>query len=560
MTLANHRRQNQVDARPLAAAARQSDPPYGRLLIAGSVPFLVPLASLLLASGLPALRLLPSRETAADGRFSAWLDEARIRYPETELSAGEAAFEPLEWQAEIRRWEAVVYIGEPDRVAELLRLREACRMEGKPLLPVLYTAHAVMIGPLDAYLAQDGWPSAWRRLHADAIFAQAPSAPGGEGEAGEAEEVEAVTANAIAHAMFARVPSSGAEWEGHADFYLLHRGSMTGAWHRYAPHPLESASAMASIPLDLALLDAEDGRTAPADFFTHLERITSPVTGLLHEWDEGELKQLPVSLCRARAADPIGAGPAVLLPPCVCGGLTHEEARREAGLAGLEAYAARLLEDWSLHGVGVGASRSEAVCRALQAALDAGWRRAGGDPPVVRRLAHAKLADERCDFYRQALDIACGETALGRGEAYFGFPVLWVRAEGTWYGAVGLHPTLALRQALLAALLDRQCGSDKAGSFEGRWTVDLEASDANPPTQALFPPLEAEQEARQLLAEAAERLQGAGVRLEVSEYGGEPALQPPYLHLVGVNLYGRTAPSASASRAEALNKGGAQHG
>ena len=78
-------------------------------------------------------------------------------------------------------------------------------------------------------------------------------------------------------------------------------------------------------------------------------------------------------------------GPAELLPEVVCAGLTHEEAKREAGLTGIEMYVSQMIDSLEFKkqndqvstnitegfiGIGAGETIEEAVCRGLQVYLD----------------------------------------------------------------------------------------------------------------------------------------------------------------------------------------------
>jgi putative thiazole-containing bacteriocin maturation protein len=154
-------------------------------------------------------------------------------------------------------------------------------------------------------------------------------------------------------------------------------------------------------------------------------------------------------------------GPASLLPIKICSGLTHEEARREAGLAGIEAYVFRLAEvlvdSQEFVGVGVGDTVVESVSRGLQACLaEQLGRQQTVWKPTVNRVEFSKVADERSRFYMQSLTTMQGAPIIGLGDKVCGFPVVWVGTGDRWYGTVGLNKTLALRQTLQAALLKLQ--------------------------------------------------------------------------------------------------------
>ena len=72
--------------------------------------------------------------------------------------------------------------------------------------------------------------------------------------------------------------------------------------------------------------------------------LTSEETGIFHTWEERNLKQLPLSQCYVQVANPVSEGPADLSPEVVCPGFTHEEAKREAGLTGIEMYVLQMIQ------------------------------------------------------------------------------------------------------------------------------------------------------------------------------------------------------------------------
>ena len=74
----------------------------------------------------------------------------------------------------------------------------------------------------------------------------------------------------------------------------------------------------------------------------YFSRLTSEETGIFHTWEERNLTQLPLAQCYVQAVNPVSEGPADLLPEVVCAGFTHEEAKREAGLTGIEMYVSQM--------------------------------------------------------------------------------------------------------------------------------------------------------------------------------------------------------------------------
>ena len=148
-------------------------------------------------------------------------------------------------------------------------------------------------------------------------------------------------------------------------------------------------------------------------------------------------------------------GPAELLDDIVCTGLTHEEARREAGLSGIEAYVSQMsVRSIYLQEVEVGAGESfaESVGRGLQKCLD--------EELIIQSLKQdysvfpvqlSTVEDERCRFYLQALTTLRGAPTIAIGEEVSGFPVVWIGTNDGWYGSVDLNITMALRNALQQA-------------------------------------------------------------------------------------------------------------
>lgn len=150
------------------------------------------------------------------------------------------------------------------------------------------------------------------------------------------------------------------------------------------------------------------------------------------------------------------------MPAIVSSCLTHVDARRESILAGLEAYAARMMpllfserSAYHLEYIGVGAGTfAEAVGRGLRACLaNKLGKRTIPQKLAVTHMECARIEDVRCRFYLQALSTMEGDPLIAVGEPLLGFPVVWVRSGNLWYGSADLTLTLALRQSLQKALL-----------------------------------------------------------------------------------------------------------
>ena len=135
--------------------------------------------------------------------------------------------------------------------------------------------------------------------------------------------------------------------------------------------------------LDVMLKQERSKKESPSNLLEYFSLLTSEETGIFHTWEERNLKQLPLSQCYVQAVNPVSEGPADLLPEVVCSGFTHEEAKREAGLTGIEMYVSQMIKGFSNQkdkddvnipegfiGIGAGETIEEAVCRGLQAYLE----------------------------------------------------------------------------------------------------------------------------------------------------------------------------------------------
>ena len=163
-------------------------------------------------------------------------------------------------------------------------------------------------------------------------------------------------------------------------------------------------------------------------------------------------------------------GPADLLPEVVCSGFTHEEAKREAGLTGIEMYVSQMIKSVSdqkdqaevnraegFIGIGAGETIEEAVCRGLQDYLEEELKNRKIDQRnTMFRVQLEKIEDPHCRFYLNSLTTLNGAPTIGLDNELLGFPVIWVRSQGRQYTSTGLNTTLALRSALQQALLDTQ--------------------------------------------------------------------------------------------------------
>ena len=126
--------------------------------------------------------------------------------------------------------------------------------------------------------------------------------------------------------------------------YLLDFETLEGDWLSFITHPLvTSTSVSPRLVEDLDLRIKQEGKrnNASSNLLEYFSGLTSEETGIFHSWEERNLSQLPLAQCYVQAVNPVSEGPADLLPEVVCAGFTHEEAKREAGLTGIEMYVSK---------------------------------------------------------------------------------------------------------------------------------------------------------------------------------------------------------------------------
>lgn len=510
---------------------RQSGP--GMLAI-GSGPFFVALVSALIESGLPKINMLITGSAPTNRqRLIELAEQARQTDPEVALEEIALREEGAEaWRDVIQPFQSILYVSQEGNIEELRLLHAICKEEKKMLLPAIRLHQAGMAGPLVLPENEGCWESAWHRIHRSALYKD-PERHVFSSTAG------ALLANVMVFEWFKTV-TGAAESELRNSCFLLDLETLEGDRHSFLPHPRINGRADSAgwiHDLDQRLEDGSD-KSASNEWFPYFSRLTSVHMGIFHSWEEGDLKQLPLCQCRVQAVDPWSEGPAELLPEMICAGLTHDEARLEAGLTGIEAYVARLadalIDTNELVGIGVGETLTEGVIRGLQACLTEQLieQQAYRKPPVVQ-VRSIRLEDEHCQFYWQALTAMRGAPIIGLGKEVCGFPVIWVGTGDGWYGCPDLNQTVALRKALQTALLKEQNPSVRCEAQA------LESSSMLLRKEApldLFIPSSSRAEQVQVLRDAREVLKRNGKQLLVADLAVEPFLIEAPAAVVGVLL------------------------
>lgn len=440
-----------------------------KVLAVGSGPFLIALISALFVSGMPSVHvLLTGSEPTDQQRMLKLLAHTRKTDPEATIEEVTLQSEGISsWREAVRPFDSILFVSQVGDIEELRMLHAICREERKLYLPAVCLQQVGLAGPLVHPDSEGCWESAFRSIHESAIDKD-PQLHTFSSTAG------AMLANVIVFQLLNKITEAN-DAEQSNQFFLLNLQTLEGKWHSFMPHPLVTGCTAAEWIHDFERqLERRSSKTENG-LLPYFGRLTSAESGVFHLWEEGDLKQLPLSQCRVQAVDPLSEGPARLLTDIICADLTHEGARREAGLTGIEAYVSRMagqlvsklpsfqesdcmrIGQQEFIGVGAGETVAEGIGRGLQRTLaEVLDKREAYQLPSVFQVQLSTIEDKHCQFYLQALTTMKGAPVIGVGEEVSGFPVVWIGTSNRWYGCVGLNRTLALRDALQQALMAAQ--------------------------------------------------------------------------------------------------------
>ncbi|SMF92211.1 putative thiazole-containing bacteriocin maturation protein [Paenibacillus uliginis N3/975] len=517
-----------------------------KVLVVGSGPFLISAISALLESGLPKFHVLVSGSDSTDQQRMSEL-AAHARKTDSEVAIEEVTLQKEGgscWREAVRPFDSILFVSREDDARELRVLHAACKEEKKVFISAVCLQQVGLAGPLVHPDLEGCWESAWRRLHQSAI-SKDPQLHTFSSTAG------AMLANVSVFELFKKITGAN-DSEQNNRFFLLNLETLEGTWHSFLPHPLVTGLSAPEWIHDFDLQLERGTNKSENGLIPHFSRLTSVESGIFHVWEEGDLTQLPLSQCRVQAIDPLSEGPAGLLPEMICTALTHEEARREAGLVGLEAYVSRMadrivstlpshpgvegswIETQEFIGIGAGETVAEGICRGLQRCLDEVLgKQQACQLPSVSPVQLGAVEDKHCLFYIEALTTMKGAPVIALGEEVSGFPVVWVGTSDCWYGSVDLNVTLALRKALQQALLGAQNQPDgiKSQSLEFS-TVHLEEQ---APLSLEIPTCEASSQS-EVLQSALQVLNRNRKRLLVFDLAVEPFLKEEVAGVFGAVL------------------------
>lgn len=512
-----------------------------KVLAIGSGPILVSLVSALIESGLPKINVLITDSVPTKRRRLIELEE-NGRQTDPEISVKEITMKNRQgnsWREIVKPFDSILYVSGDGDVEELRALHSLCREEKKMFLPAISLEKVGFAGPLIHPDSDGCWESAWRRVHQTALGKDMQMEDG-------SSVAEAMLANVIVFELFKQV-SSEAEIEPSNQFYLLNFKTMEGNWHPFIPHPLVTGDISAKRVQDIDnRLQNDLRKDRQSNLLLFFNQLSSMESGLFHIWDEEDLKQLPLAQCFVQAVNPLSNGPAEVMPKLISSGLTHQEARRESGLAGIEAYVTQMaplvfkshsqkkeigrnLEIPNFIGVGAGETFAEGVSRGLQRCLEEELKKQQLNHKISAFPVQLSVVeDNRCRFYLQALTTMQGAPIIALGEEVYGFPVVWLGINNRWYGGVGLNLTLALRKAAQQALLRAQ-NSTSNQPTQALEVLSIHLEERTP----LSIEIQSYEETAQLesLQMAMEILKRYGKQLVVYELELEPFLKE---HLAGV--------------------------
>jgi putative thiazole-containing bacteriocin maturation protein len=428
-----------------------------KVLVIGSGSLLVSLVLSLIKSGLPSFSIMITDLQKTDQqRIKEIVSEARKSEPEIEITILES--NKNSWRKILRPFDLILYgINETD-FDQIRLLQTMCKEEMKTLLPVTILKEIAFVGPFVHSESEGCWESAYRRLH---------ERNSGENNLSDSfsPTAGALLANMMVFELFKKTTGL-LDIKKENPIYLLNLEKLEGSWHIFSPHPLVTGRAYAEPVKDVLSLLGKP-KSIQGNIHSLFNKLTSKETGIFHLFEETDLIQLPLSQCKIQVIDPLSEGPARLYPEIVCSGLTHEGARREAGLVGIEAYMrgfmnSSILENHRLNkseswGFGTGETTTEGLCRALQNWLDQEFIKQVNNKEInVLKLKLGQIEDEKCQYFLQTLNTMSTKLEIYLGSEVFGFPVIWVLSNGIWYGSPGLNQTTALQRSLQFAIMNLQ--------------------------------------------------------------------------------------------------------
>lgn len=506
-----------------------------KILAIGSGPFLISLVSALLESGLPKFHVLITNSVPTNRQRLKEIVEHACK-TDLEVTVEEVfrdSKDEISLKELVHPYDSIIYVSQEGDVERLRDIHKACRQEKKIFIPALFLHQVGIAGPLVKPKSVGCWESAWRSIHKTAL---------GKEQQFETSNLiaESLLANVIVFELFKEI-TGVSESEPKSQFYLLNTETLEGSWHSFAPHPLVTGNALARQVQELdKRIEPKSSNSDSIKWLMYFSQLTSKQSGIFHSWEEGDLPQLPLAQCYVQVVNPKSEGPAELLPKITSAALTHEEARREAGLSGIEMYVSQTItihptiegiNEQHYIGIGAGGSFAESIYRGVQKCLDDEFRnqqwKEEKHPVIPVKLI--SVEDEQCQYYLQALKTMQQEPKIGLGRAVYGFPVVWVGTnDDSWHGSVGLNMTTALRSALQETLQKLQNKEERIESP----SVSLEEM---VPLNIPIPVYDLTRPSK-IVHSATKVLEQNHIKLHVLEIECEPFLKEKHIYVSGVLL------------------------
>ncbi|WP_406946047.1 bacteriocin maturation protein [Halobacillus sp. SY10] len=368
--------------------------------------------------------------------------------------------ESFSWAEEIDSYDAVLYVSQEGKVEELQSIMNQCLEKKKGFLPAMILGDYGIAGPYIDEASDKAWESAWRSLP--------HHMKSGSPSLNASSPAQSMLSTILVFELFKKMTGIKEPHQTN-HVYLMNLETLEGRWHPFKPHPLATKSISTE-----KMNPGGEGSTQKKDqneWLYYFSELTASPLGIFHHWEEKDLEQNPLSQC---AVQVVHVRTQQLNPEIIAGGRTHEEARREAALMGVEAYVKPLkrdiLQSFDPHAeepqtvsentfhIGAGETRTEACLRALQKVVENVWMMQDHHKvKKARKITLNKIEDEHCRYYWQVLKTMDKEPELAISEDGFGFPVVWVKTlNSKWRGTIALDQTLAVRQALLLLVMEQQ--------------------------------------------------------------------------------------------------------
>lgn len=511
-----------------------------QVLVVGGGVMLTSAVAALYESGLPRVSVCVAQEEGTDRkRLLELATHARTQDSMVELNEivlnGTAGLEPTDdWERVLAPFQGVVCVCEKEGLSTLFTLESICKAHGKHLAPVVLLERTGLLGPLVRPGQGEGFEDTWRRLHRSAL----------EPTARETRVRSFTAAAMLANvAVFELMKALAGVLEGdeRQHLFLLDLETMEGDWHDLPPTLFGQNGCRIAHNIDLGerMKEYRDP-VSTANLLGLFSGITSRVAGMFHRWEEGDLIQLPLSQCLVEVTDPAVPGPTMTMVTRVEFGMTHEEARVRAGLAGLEEYATKIWEfeagagpvvegrpvDWSSSRAKIGAGRTvaEAVLRGLGGYLTHQLQMKVTDSQLtITPVTRVDVQGERLGFFWQTLCSVEPQPGIGLGPLVCGFQSVWIQLGPLWHGAVATTLSQAFAGAVQQALSAVQNGENTRDLVPGCVRVAKEQVQLDDPVQLLVAGGPDHQPEHTVLQEALGQLHKNGHHLVVDELLLRPA-------------------------------------